>query len=698
MPGSVPLGTRAKFMSIGWIVALLSACGGGGGNSGGGASVSSASMSVSPSSISVTATTVDQAPTATIRVEISSVDVPVAAVDVTGSNNGIASASAPSPGSTTVVTIIFKSPSALGPGTYSDNVTIKACQDTQCQSQFANSPQTIPVQFTVTQAVPTVASLSPSSAHVGDGPLTVTVVGSNFTAQSVLQWGGSARPTTVVSATQLTAVISATDLAAAATVPVTVVTGSATSSAVNFAIQKDGPLQASYLSPSIVAAGGSGFVLNVIGTGFTASSSIQWNGTSLATILVSGTHVQASVPASDIATMGTVAITVKNPQVQGGLSSSLNITIAPALPDAVAFQITPAHSGSIFFKTTTLPVASSWSVDVGGTPSYALIAAGKVVVTVSGTSGSQLLALDQETGATAWGPVSLAGSAAAAYDGGAVFVISGTSGAETLQAFDVTTGAVKWSQSLSTQTFFTSAPTALNGLVYISGASSASDSSTMGSLLAIDESDGSTSWSKPVEGGADSSPAVSADGVYASYPCSLYDFDPATGTEIWGVTKSCTDNATPVLGGGLLFTSDAPSMRLDGVEYTASGGEIQGNYLADAVPAIGTTEGYFLQSGAVRATNLSSNTVDWSFSGDGHLVTSPLIMNSYVIVGSSTGNVYVLDSSNGSVIWQGSVAGTIPSAPGADAPIPLSGLTAGDGLLVVPAGTTLTAFTLSTNP
>src|SRR6201999_1884142 len=129
-----------------------------------------------------------------------------------------------------------------------------------------------------------------------------------------------ARSTTVISATQLTAVLSAGDLAAAATVPVTIVTGSATSAAVDFAVQRDAPLQAAYLSPSIVAAGGSGFVLNVIGTGFTASSSIRWGGTSLPTVLVSGTHLQASIPAADIAAPGTAAVAVQNPQVQGGLS------------------------------------------------------------------------------------------------------------------------------------------------------------------------------------------------------------------------------------------------------------------------------------------------------------------------------------------------------------------------------------------
>ncbi len=85
------------------------------------------------------------------------------------------------------------------------------------------------------------------------------------------------------------------------------------------------------------------------------------------------------------------------------------------------------------------------------------------------------------------------------------------------------------------------------------------------------------------------------------------------------------------------------------------------------------------------------------FSGDGHLVTSPIVVNNYVFVGSSSGAVYAIDATTGQVAWQDNVGAAIPSS-GPVATMPLSGLAAGDGLLIVPAGNTVTAYQLSANP
>jgi len=58
-----------------------------------------------------------------------------------------------------------------------------------------------------------ISSLSPSTGTAGGPEFTLTVGGSNFVSTSVVLWNGSQRATTVVSATQLTAIISASDIA-----------------------------------------------------------------------------------------------------------------------------------------------------------------------------------------------------------------------------------------------------------------------------------------------------------------------------------------------------------------------------------------------------------------------------------------------------------------------------------------------------
>jgi hypothetical protein len=76
--------------------------------------------------------------------------------------------------------------------------------------------------LTVTNPVPTLTSLSPSSAATGGAAFTLTVNGSNFVNGSTVKWNGASRTTTYVSPTQLTASILAADIATTTTVPVTV--------------------------------------------------------------------------------------------------------------------------------------------------------------------------------------------------------------------------------------------------------------------------------------------------------------------------------------------------------------------------------------------------------------------------------------------------------------------------------------------
>jgi Tol biopolymer transport system component len=71
--------------------------------------------------------------------------------------------------------------------------------------------------------VPSVSTISPTSAPAGALAFMLTVNGSNFVPSSMVQWDGSSRTTTFVSSTKLQAHIMAADLATAGKVAVTVV-------------------------------------------------------------------------------------------------------------------------------------------------------------------------------------------------------------------------------------------------------------------------------------------------------------------------------------------------------------------------------------------------------------------------------------------------------------------------------------------
>jgi hypothetical protein len=86
---------------------------------------------------------------------------------------------------------------------------------------------------------PTLSSISPTSGTAGGPQFTLTVNGSGFQPGASVRWNGAGRTTNFVSSTQLTATITAADIASAGTATVTVMNnGSAESSPRTFTINE----------------------------------------------------------------------------------------------------------------------------------------------------------------------------------------------------------------------------------------------------------------------------------------------------------------------------------------------------------------------------------------------------------------------------------------------------------------------------
>lgn len=695
------------------LLGVLAGCGGGGGSggasnsppsigttnsapaagSGSGTSGSAqASISANVSTLSVSASTAESAPTATISVsgQISGASTIYVGAEI--SNNGIASAT-DTGGYSANFNLVFKAPGPLGSGTYNDTIIIYGCYDQACTKQVGNSPLTIPVAYTVTLGPTQLSSISPTSTPAGGSGLTLQVDGTGFTPQSTIEWNGTPLPTQYVSPIEVDARLTASDIALADIAAITVA-----DSAPDMGPSAPATFTVAGVSPTTVAVGSPGLTLTVIGEGFTASSTVQWNGTGMPTTYVSANELHAQIAASDIAATGTASVSLQDGGAPGPAGTGVSIVATPASKDGVAFQINPQHSGSISFNSVSLPAGAAWSVDVGGTPSYALIADGKVFVTSQSGVGAQpqssLVALDQATGAMAWGPIPLTGPINAAYDNGAVFVSTGSQ----IQAYDAQTGALQWSVSAFPGTSFTSVAPA-NGLVY------AQSNPNNGLVTAIKEDTGLIMWQQSRLGDTAVDPTVTADGVYVSGVGFTADLDAATGSILWQNYPEYSnphDTISP-LANGVLYSPDTAEVGSDnGTEFDAEAGTVLGGFNTFFVPAIDAQTGYFVAGGVaggtLNAVDLGTGTVLWTFSGDGQLVTSPVIVNQYVFIASASGNVYGLDASNGSVVWQKNVGAAIAASAGWGQEVPTSGLSAGDGLLVVPAGTKVTAYTLSTNP
>jgi len=218
-------------------------------------------------------------------------------------------------------------------------------------------------------------------------------------------------------------------------------------------------------------------------------------------------------------------------------------------------------------------------------------------------------------------------------------------------------------------------------------------------IYALNESNGAIAWMQNVDAGGFGTVALSVDGVYESQPCQTFDFALPTGLPVWQQNTGCDGGggATPVVANGSVYSPiDTPPY--DGTLYAAETGVVQGTFAADVAPAVTATAAYMLQSQTLRSIAVGNNQVNWRFAGDGALVTSPIVVDDYVFVGSSSGNLYALDATTGAQVWTKNLGAAIPASPGYAPQLPYSGLAAGDGLLVVPNGTRVTAFLLSASP
>jgi Tol biopolymer transport system component len=115
------------------------------------------------------------------------------------------------------------------------------------------------------------------------------------------------------------------------------------------------------LSPNSATMGGLAFTLAVHGSNFVPASTVQWSGNSRTTTFVNSSQLQAHIMAADLATKGTVAITVVNPAPGGGTSNGVNFTI-PA--DTITFQSARALNGTDAANTNS--TSNVWIVNADG--------------------------------------------------------------------------------------------------------------------------------------------------------------------------------------------------------------------------------------------------------------------------------------------------------------------------------------------
>ena len=347
-------------------------------------------------------------------------------------------------------------------------------------------------------------------------------------------------------------------------------------------------------------------------------------------------------------------------------------------PDAaVAYQLNPGHSGSIQMSVGfSTKLKQAWSVSINENNSgiaYPVIADGLVFASGITSDHSVTYAFDLKTGATKWSKTFKSSPPPLTYDNGLLF--AQTFGG-LLTAFQAKSGEVKWTIQLPDAAEFAVFPTAVDGHVYTAGDYDG------GYLYSVNESLGSLDWELFGTDTGESSPAYGDKGLYVADPCQYYKFNPKNGNLEWHVDDGCHGGGSinPVSFNKRVYTQWIQ----DNLIHNSKNGAIVGSFAGYLPPAFftdvkGHAFGVSVSNEGLTCWKVSTGTTAWTFKAT-DLSTPAIVVNGYVIVGSVGGKVYLFDSKKGRLLWTGDVVYSVSS------------LAAGDGALVVGSANSVTAF------
>jgi uncharacterized protein (TIGR03437 family) len=268
-----------------------------------------------------------------------------------------------------------------------------------------NGSVSSPATFNINPpTVPTISSLSPTSATAGGPPFTLTVNGAGFASGAFVQWNSTKLPTTYFNANQLTAAVPASLITAAGSASLTVVNpGGLTSSPATFTVE---PPVGIFVSPQSLSftyqAGGAipapqtfSVFSNLASVKYSVTASANWLNVAPAVGQTPGNIVvslqkPSSIPAcpGPAVCTDTATITIK-PTNSAAAPAPVNVTLTvlPAQPQLVVSPQYLTVSGSTGGSSIQRQVQVFNTG--GGTLNYTVTASVLPWLTVScGASGS----------------------------------------------------------------------------------------------------------------------------------------------------------------------------------------------------------------------------------------------------------------------------------------------------------------------
>ncbi len=290
------------------------------------------------------------------------------------------------------------------PTTYLDSTQLNA----DIPASLIAASGTIPVTVTTTSSgtssaqnflvnapLPIVTGINPTTIYAGSGDTTLTVNGSNFLPNSIVQFAGTSRTAVFISRTQLTASLAAADLASAGTPSITVVNpapqgGTSNPLQLNIITRPANQPPVADAGPAQTVAVGSNVNLNGYGSSDSDGSPLtfQWtmtsapsgstavlaNATSPApsfTADVAGNYSVQLVVSNGTATSSasTVIISTTNsaPVANAGFDQTAKIGVTVQL-DGTRSTDVDGNSMTYSWSLTSVPSGSTASLSSGSSP------------------------------------------------------------------------------------------------------------------------------------------------------------------------------------------------------------------------------------------------------------------------------------------------------------------------------------------
>jgi hypothetical protein len=193
------------------------------------------------------------------------------------------------------------------------------------------------VTFDVTPATanptPTISGVSPMMVPISSAPYVVTVSGTGFITTSIVTIASQPVETGYQLDYELQAQIPASYLTDAGTLSIGVTSpapggGASPTDVVIAVVPALNPVPMfSTVSPTTVAAGSGALTLSITGPSFVQGAKVFLDYVALDTTWVSGTSLQAQVPAALLTTARVQGVVVANPFPGGGVSNGLTLTV-----------------------------------------------------------------------------------------------------------------------------------------------------------------------------------------------------------------------------------------------------------------------------------------------------------------------------------------------------------------------------------